>query len=166
MPLATTQRGSVSAATSKVVAASQRWRCGDCDDLLPAAFQIDHRVPLWQGGPDRLDNLQALCPNCHAAKTQREAIARRLASERADKQTEYDDRNDVVVNGQLRCDRCLQLRPLTAPHPVCWPIEQTYGHGDRIPTLLARFAFTPRNGPNRHISDPGTDRNPPWRSSS
>tara|TARA_B100000963_G_scaffold69120_1_gene57497 strand:- start:1864 stop:2403 length:540 start_codon:yes stop_codon:yes gene_type:complete len=144
MPLVTTPRGTLSAALSKVVAAAQRWRCNGCQQLLSAAYQIDHRIPLWRGGEDRVENLQALCPNCHAAKTQREAIARRLDSERADKLAEYDDREDVVVRGQFRCSRCLQVRPLTAAHPVCWPIEQKYGHGDRVRTLLARFAFGPR----------------------
>ena len=32
-------------------------------------FQVDHIVQLSDGGPDRPDNMIALCPNCHTAKT-------------------------------------------------------------------------------------------------
>jgi len=49
-----------------------------CGELLPAAFEIDHIVPFSEGGDDSYlsENLVCLCPNDHAAKTQREAIAR------------------------------------------------------------------------------------------
>ena len=33
-------------------------------------FHVDHKVPLQLNGLDVEANLQALCPNCHAAKTQ------------------------------------------------------------------------------------------------
>jgi len=36
------------------------------------ATEVDHIVPLSQGGPDEWDNLQGLCHDCHAAKTARE----------------------------------------------------------------------------------------------
>ena len=32
-------------------------------------FQVDHIVQLSDGGPDQPDNMIALCPNCHTAKT-------------------------------------------------------------------------------------------------
>jgi len=147
MPLATTRRGAASAAVAKQVAAAQRWRCRACDQLLPAAFEIDHSTPLWAGGADSLANLQALCPNCHATKTQTEAISRRLEAERTDKHAAYDDRNDVVVApGVFRCDECLQRRPIGRPHPVCWVIERRFSppSTDRAKTALLRFAFTPR----------------------
>jgi 5-methylcytosine-specific restriction protein A len=32
-------------------------------------FQVDHIIQLSDGGPDQPDNMIALCPNCHAAKT-------------------------------------------------------------------------------------------------
>lgn len=146
MPLSTTRRGTVSAAVSKQVAAAQRWRCRACDRLLPPAFEIDHSTPLWAGGADSLANLQALCPNCHAAKTQSEAISRRLAAERSDKRAAYDSRNDVVVApGVFRCDECLQRRPMQRQHPVCWVIEQRFSPSgpDRVKTALLRFAYTP-----------------------
>jgi len=38
--------------------------------------QIDHKVPLEQGGSNDDDNLQPLCNDCHQAKTAAEARAR------------------------------------------------------------------------------------------
>jgi len=61
--------------TKKIVAEAQRWACCDCGDLLPSTYQVDHVVPLWKGGSNDVDNLRAMCPNCHALKTQREAPA-------------------------------------------------------------------------------------------
>lgn len=52
------------------VAFSQSYTCGKCKELLhPDAFDIDHKVELRAGGLDRLENLVALCTNCHAKKT-------------------------------------------------------------------------------------------------
>ena len=51
------------------IACSQRWKCEDCDELLDWAFEIDHRVPLFQGGTNESSNLAAICSNCHARKS-------------------------------------------------------------------------------------------------
>ena len=60
------------------MAASQKWCCAHCACSLPASFEVDHRIPLWAGGADCWKtNAQALCPTCHASKTQRESIERR-----------------------------------------------------------------------------------------
>ena len=67
---------SFTGAQKKQVAARQGWRCGACDALLPASFQVDHVVPLWAGGEDSLDNASGLCGTCHAEKTQAEAVER------------------------------------------------------------------------------------------
>jgi 5-methylcytosine-specific restriction protein A len=34
-----------------------------------AAEEVDHIVPLSEGGNNSLDNLQALCKSCHSRKT-------------------------------------------------------------------------------------------------
>ena len=54
----------------KIVAGSQEWKCAICEVLLPSSFQVDHAVPLWKGGSNEQSNLRALCPGCHASKTQ------------------------------------------------------------------------------------------------
>lgn len=45
----------------------------------PGLLQVDHFVPLIDGGTDFPDNLQLLCEDCHKAKTAREAADRAAA---------------------------------------------------------------------------------------
>ena len=57
------------------VGARQSWRCAHCTELLPATYEIDHKVPLHLGGLDSIeDNAEALCNSCHASKTLRERV--------------------------------------------------------------------------------------------
>ena len=51
------------------VAYKSEYKCNMCHMLLPPTFEVDHIKELWEGGQDEYSNLQALCPNCHAAKT-------------------------------------------------------------------------------------------------
>lgn len=39
---------------------------------LPEDFDLDHIVPLWSSGSNKLDNIQAICPNGHRKKTSQE----------------------------------------------------------------------------------------------
>jgi 5-methylcytosine-specific restriction endonuclease McrA len=65
-----TKRIHFSPALKRIIGASQHWRCnGPCGQLLPASFQIDHILPLHQGGDNTRENLQALCATCHAEKS-------------------------------------------------------------------------------------------------
>ena len=54
----------------KRVAATQEWRCAKCNKVLPATFQVDHVYPHALGGSDHPSNLEALCVECHASKSQ------------------------------------------------------------------------------------------------
>ena len=47
----------------------QHWECKHCMELLPPMFEIDHISPWRATRDDSLDNLQALCANCHNLKT-------------------------------------------------------------------------------------------------
>lgn len=58
--------------TKKIIAHSQEWMCGMCKCLLPPSYQIDHIVPFSLSQNDNIENLMALCPNCHSQKTQKE----------------------------------------------------------------------------------------------
>ena len=60
---------SVSETKKKFVAAKQNWCCGDCKKQLPAWFEVDHTVRLEHGGSNHVDNLVALCRDCHGKKT-------------------------------------------------------------------------------------------------
>ena len=62
-------RRSVSETRKKHVAAAQQWRCLHCTKQLTAYFEIDHVVALEDGGSNEVDNLVALCRECHATKT-------------------------------------------------------------------------------------------------
>jgi len=60
---------SVSETKKKFVAARQGWKCGDCQDQLNAWFEVDHKIRLEYGGSNHVDNLVALCRDCHGKKT-------------------------------------------------------------------------------------------------
>ncbi len=65
---ATTKR-SVSETKKKWVAANQGWKCGQCGKQLPPWFEVDHKIRLEHGGSNHVDNLVALCRDCHGEKT-------------------------------------------------------------------------------------------------
>ena len=60
---------SVSETKKKYVAAQQGWNCGACKKQLPAWFEVDHKTRLDKGGSNNVDNLVALCRDCHGKKT-------------------------------------------------------------------------------------------------
>jgi 5-methylcytosine-specific restriction endonuclease McrA len=60
---------SVSETKKKYVASNQDWKCGDCGCKLPAWFEVDHKIRLEYGGSNHVDNLVALCRDCHGKKT-------------------------------------------------------------------------------------------------
>ena len=67
-PVKATKR-SVSETKKKFVAAQQGWKCGACKQQLPAWFEVDHKIRLDNGGSNHVDNLVALCRDCHGKKT-------------------------------------------------------------------------------------------------
>lgn len=42
--------------------------CEKCGNNNAAILQIDHIVPMSEGGSNEADNWQVLCPNCHTEK--------------------------------------------------------------------------------------------------
>ena len=65
---------SVSETKKKFVASRQGWKCGDCQNQLNAWFEVDHVVRLEYGGSNHVDNLVALCRDCHGKKTTMENL--------------------------------------------------------------------------------------------
>ena len=65
---------SVSETKKKFVASRQDWECGDCQTQLTAWFEVDHKVRLEYGGSNHVDNLVALCRECHGKKTTMENL--------------------------------------------------------------------------------------------
>ena len=60
---------SVSETKKKYVASMQDWKCGECKSRLNAWFEVDHRIRLEHGGGNDVNNLVALCRECHGRKT-------------------------------------------------------------------------------------------------
>ena len=73
----TREKRNVTGLQKKKTAADQGWRCGTCQKMLDATYEVDHRVALFQGGTNDPSNLVALCPQCHRTKT----VAERLGSD-------------------------------------------------------------------------------------
>jgi len=48
---------------------TQLYKCSHCRELLKPDCELDHINPLADGGTDSLENLQALCVQCHSSKT-------------------------------------------------------------------------------------------------
>lgn len=55
--------------TKKIIASNQQWKCFHCNSILDYTYEIDHKIPLYKGGNNDINNLQALCRNCHGKKT-------------------------------------------------------------------------------------------------
>lgn len=57
--------------------------CAECrrQGLIVLAIEVDHVVPLWEGGAEDDANCEGLCVECHRAKSAAEA-ARRHGSNR------------------------------------------------------------------------------------
>lgn len=145
MPDDASTRGFVGTAVGKMVAARQAWRCELCGQLLPPAYQVDHIEPLWRGGADEARNLQALCPNCHAAKTQREGAERIDEAQRAARAQQYEEREDKYHSAKaVQCLACGRVRRVGTPHTICWAIERGPEPPDAVEgRLLALFARRP-----------------------
>jgi hypothetical protein len=60
---------SVSETKKKFVASQQGWKCNECKEPLNAWFEVDHVIRLEYGGGNGIDNLVALCRECHGRKT-------------------------------------------------------------------------------------------------
>lgn len=59
----------VSETKKKYVASMQDWKCGNCSQKLNAWYEIDHKQRLDNGGTNDVNNLVALCRECHGQKT-------------------------------------------------------------------------------------------------
>jgi len=71
------KREPVKRSTEKEVLTKQKGRCAKCGINFHVAgvlWHIDHKKPVSKGGKSNLSNLQALCPNCHAKKHQKERV--------------------------------------------------------------------------------------------
>lgn len=68
-------RGRAAMDRQQRIKARDLYTCAICGRVT-GSLEVDHIVPLWQGGADADGNLQCLCAECHAAKTTGEAAVR------------------------------------------------------------------------------------------
>ena len=78
--------------------------CGETLERHPKRIEFDHEIPLWSGGRDERDNLQAMCKACHKAKTRAEdaALAKTRRLERAERLGVKMNRHDRMLADLLR----------------------------------------------------------------
>lgn len=69
----TTKRKLFSEFEKQSIASANDYKCNICrTDLVEREFQIDHKIPIANGGKNVIENLQPLCKNCHKRKTANE----------------------------------------------------------------------------------------------
>lgn len=71
------ERGGSWTAKRQRVALSYGYRCACCKEVwVSSRDEIDHIIPLEQGGSNDESNLQSLCINCHKEKSLKESKIR------------------------------------------------------------------------------------------
>lgn len=65
----TTIKRNVGETKKRYVASSQDWTCKKCKSKLTHTYEIDHIIALKDGGNNSVENLVALCRECHGQKT-------------------------------------------------------------------------------------------------
>jgi hypothetical protein len=91
-----TTKRKVTAAVKKQVAGKQRFTCAgnvsgySCplngNPFDEAGYEIDHIIPLSEGGSNDNSNLQALCLMCHRVKSNRSATSEKPKKEKKPKE--------------------------------------------------------------------------------
>ena len=98
----------VTAGTKKLVAGRQRYTCSanvsnyECPlkgtPFDEAGYEVDHIVPLSDGGTNEASNLQALCLMCHRVKSNRASVGK------PKKPIEKPKKTGFVYNGPTLSD--------------------------------------------------------------
>lgn len=92
------RRRRINAYTKRLVAFEQNWRCSNCQNLLDAMYEIDHIIPVHAHGSDQRNNLQALCRNCHGAKTLRDQVVYLEKNKQEEEDADsYEQMNDLDI---------------------------------------------------------------------
>tara|TARA_B110000902_G_scaffold259008_1_gene329643 strand:+ start:58 stop:492 length:435 start_codon:yes stop_codon:yes gene_type:complete len=129
---------------ARLVAHAQEWKCAHCGLSLDAAFELDHRKALADGGDNELTNAQALCSPCHGTKTHQELArwrdARREAiiAAKAAAAAAADSFDDLAARPHKR--RRKKPAPLRLPG-----LGEAVASGDTafLTSALLRFAYAP-----------------------
>lgn len=84
---------------------SQKYKCNLClNPFGSSSFEIDHIIPLEQGGTNDMANLQGLCDSCHIFKTtvlDRGVIVRLLQAKLQNKNSSNISRKQILEECQM-----------------------------------------------------------------
>ena len=69
-----TNKRKVSNLQKKMIASNQKWKCKHCNNILNFDYEVDHIIPLFKNGSNDMNNLQALCRNCHGVKSGKDRL--------------------------------------------------------------------------------------------
>lgn len=89
-------RKSISTIIIKQLLYNQLYKCNTCKCMLPPTYQIDHITPWSETMNNSIENLQALCPNCHAVKTVSDTL--RLNEIKKKEQKEQKEQSERKVS--------------------------------------------------------------------
>ena len=73
--------------------------CASCNKEIKATFDIDHIIPLAEGGTNEPENLQVLCKPCHFEKTQTEH--ERGYIKLSQTESSFNSRTKEIFNSEL-----------------------------------------------------------------
>ena len=69
----TSKRRMFSEFEKQSIASNYDYKCENCrKNLVERDFDIDHKIPIANGGKNSIDNLQPLCRSCHKIKSSKE----------------------------------------------------------------------------------------------
>lgn len=102
----------------KRIAADAGWRCYACDLLLPSTYEIDHKIPLCEGGADTPENCGPLCPDCHRRKTEEETIRRARRNAGCKRSSELECKRCGAVVSRFFLHRCSTPRQAEGASPA------------------------------------------------
>lgn len=82
-----------------MIAWDQDWKCANCCEKLHFTYEIDHKIALADGGADIIQNMQALCAECHRTKSLGETSTRaNTTMSVAPMNARRSDRRLVIMN--------------------------------------------------------------------
>lgn len=98
------ERGYLSARQKVALIEKQRKKCAICGGR-PARFEFDHIQELSLGGTNAEDNWQALCRDCHVAKSRTGHAERKVMRRKRDQTSQWARRKKKLAKRPHKFNR-------------------------------------------------------------